>query len=262
MATINQQNKSAGSSTADLKSDNSIQQADTANSANQNTDEIIKNLQTQLEQVKEVLRSLQTPGAPTQNSSTTPLSSLSDEVKQALLTNLKQITQLVLQGKLSQQQAAVLKNNVIQTAFGSAVSAPKAEQNPNGTTSCEDSFIQFEQSNPDFFATNARQAVKDYITKEFDALSTDELGKIAELVKQLETEAVDTNEQAKARDTSLTETNAQAKKRLASNALSASKAKSGSGRVFSRDEIGKMSTDDFRKNEAAIMDQLRKGQIK
>lgn len=221
--------------------------------------DVISNLQAEINSLKEAFKALETQ--PKQVNQPNRQNFAPEIVKKIIANDFKKIDQLVLLGKLEPKQGAVLKNSVLQKAFGTANSAPQPQPKANDTEAKVDSFIEFENANPDFFTSDARKAVKSYLQEGFDGITPDELAKIAEIVKMLEDGAISGKEQAKARESAMIQTNEEAKKRLASNALSGSKPQ-GSAKIFTRDEIGKMSADEFRQNEKAIMAQLRAGQIK
>lgn len=210
----------------------------------------IKALQSELENVKAVLKSLETkPQQPSVNN-----------VKMIVANDFNKIDRMVSLGAISAAQGSGLKQQVLQKAFDNASTTQPAQHQPAQAIS--QVITEFEKANPDSFASDARKMLKDYITSGFETISAEELSKIMTLVKTLEDNAINAYEESKLREKTMTETNEEAKKRLASTALTAAKGSGATGKVFTREEIGKMSTDEFRKNESEIMAQLRKGQIK
>ena len=219
----------------------------------------IETLKAELNSVKEILKAIeskpQTAQYHSQNTAQTG-------VKEIVAQDFQKIDRLVVLGRLNPQQGAILKNEVLQKAFGSSdlQSQPTNEKASGADNS--DSFIEFEKSNPDFFSSESRKLVKSYLKKGFDTISQEELSEIVNLIKSVEDAAIKEYELSKSRENAILETNNEAKKRLASTALMSNKAHGGSGKSFTREEIGKMSPEEFRQNEGAIMQQLRKGQIK
>ena len=89
----------------------------------------------------------------------------------------------------------------------------------------------------------------------------DEIRKISALVEKIENSAVDRYLKQKAREKTMQEENEHAKQRLTSNAQNSGYSASGN-KIFTREQIGKMSSAEFAKNEKLIMEQLRQGLIK
>jgi hypothetical protein len=89
----------------------------------------------------------------------------------------------------------------------------------------------------------------------------DEISKIAKLVEKLEASAIDSYLKKSAHEKSLNDENSAAKSKLTSYAQNAT-TDSNNNRIFTREEIGKMSGDEFAKNEKLIMEQVRQGFIK
>ncbi len=226
-------------------------------------DPAISALQSELNNVKEVLKTLEAQSQ--QARQVRPVNQPSDVVKQAVANDLKTIAQMIAKGKLTPQQGAILKDKLLQKAFGSNTLPPRSNQPQMQAQAQEqvsvDPFGEFEKTNPQFFSSDARNSVKSYMQQQFDSISPDELNKVVDLIKIIEEAAVSSFQQTKENESVLEKTNSEAKKRLLSSALNASKSVSGS-KTFTREEIGKMSPDEFRENEPAIMEQLRKGQIK
>ena len=81
------------------------------------------------------------------------------------------------------------------------------------------------------------------------------------LINSIAEQAINKYRQQIEHDKFLNTQNENSKRRLTSNAQNVV-TETKSSRTFTREEIGKMSTKEFLDNEAAIMEQLRKGQIK
>ena len=92
-------------------------------------------------------------------------------------------------------------------------------------------------------------------------MDKDEIVKISQMVEALERSAVENYLKKSEYEKSLNDENAIAKSRL--SAYAQSPAVDGNmTKVFTREEIGKMSGKEFTRNEDAIMAQLKKGLIK
>ena len=225
------------------------------------TQSAISALQSELNTVKEILKSLETQAtAPKATQDSQKFTS--EQAKQIAANDFKKIAQLVATGKISPQQGAALKKNVLQKAFGSDTLPQRAASNPTPTVVNGNPLVEFEQSNPDFFTSDARNAVKSYLQQEFETISPDELTKVVDLIRMIEEAAISSFQQSQANETAIKETNSEAIKRLQSSAASGAKPTAGGSKMFTREQIGKMSPDEFRQNEAEIMQQLKKGQIK
>jgi hypothetical protein len=117
----------------------------------------------------------------------------------------------------------------------------------------------FNKEYPGFFEANGRADILNYI-KDFD-MDKDEIVKISQMVEALERSAVENYLKKSEYEKSLNDENAIAKSRL--SAYAQSPAVDGNmTKVFTREEIGKMSGKEFTRNEDAIMAQLKKGLIK
>lgn len=119
----------------------------------------------------------------------------------------------------------------------------------------------FITENPDFFQKNGRTQVLDYLKNSKSVVDKDEILRISQMVEALEQSAIEGYLQKQAHEKSLNDENEAAKQKLRANAQN-SNAADANVRVFTREQIGKMSGAEFAKNERAIMDQLRKGLIR
>lgn len=247
----------AGSENADVKKVSPTTEAPPEKAQSE-----IESLKAELNSVKEVLKAIESRSqletAPQEQAQNTSAAA----IKEIVASDFQKIDKLVALGRLNPQQGAILKTEVLKKAFGSSDLQYQPQQESPGPEENSDSFTEFEKSNPDFFSSESRKLVKNYLQNGFNTLSQEELSQIADLVKMVEESAIKEYEQSKARENAILETNNEAKKRLASTALMSAKAPGASGKTFTREEIGKMSPEEFRQNESEIMTQLRKGQIK
>lgn len=193
------------------------------------------------------------------------------QVQQAISQDFTKIQKLMESGLINSAQGQNLKKQVLKKAFDMLVQTEKAkrgiaaasEQSKQAPASVDKNqvFEEFGKSNPDFFTSDGRKEVLNYLKSDNVALGTDELSKISGIIRTLEQAAIDRYLQNAAHEKTLRESNESAKQRLTANAQ-----KSGlSGnlsRTFTREQIGKMSANEFAKYESQIMEQLKKGLIK
>ncbi len=193
------------------------------------------------------------------------------QVQQAISQDFAKIQKLMESGLINSAQGQNLKKQVLKKAFDMLVQTEKAkrglvqmpEQNKQAEAPVDKNtvFEEFGKSNPDFFTSDGRKEVLNYLKSDNVALGADELSKISGIIRTLEQAAIDRYLQNAAHEKTLRESNESAKQRLTANAQ-----KSGlSGnlsRTFTREQIGKMSATEFSKYESQIMEQLKKGLIK
>lgn len=191
------------------------------------------------------------------------------QAKTKLEADLKQdfakVQKLVSAGIINSEQGQNLKKQVLKKAFDRLVQTEKVKR---GQMSSEQEqqpqnqiFNEFSKSNQDFFNSQGRKEVLNYLKSGNVNLGQDEFSKISDLIRMVEKAAIDRYLQKAAHEKTLMDSNETAKQRLTANAQ-----KSGSSsnfpRAFTREQIGKMSTSEFVKYENAIMEALKKGQIK
>ena len=123
----------------------------------------------------------------------------------------------------------------------------------------ENPMEMFDKERPGFFEEEGRGDVRDYLKG--CEMDKDEILRIASLVEGLENSAVEKYLKKSAHDKSLNDENELAKSKLTAYAQNSS-ANSKNNRIFTREEIGKMSGEEFAKNEKIIMDQVKQGLIK
>lgn len=158
-----------------------------------------------------------------------------------------------------------------------ALAAPQQGQQdacPPANPALEQLFGQIEAEQPGFFAQNpVRSELKNYICQNCGHLHTDEINRILDLAKGLETQAVEGFKaaQAQGQGGELSDVTrqklAQDANRLAINKLAVNSAApkySGSvpARIFTRQQIAGMSAKEFKENQPEIFAQYRKGMIK
>lgn len=191
------------------------------------------------------------------------------QMEQSIGAQVSQVKNLVQQGILTQQQGHNLlaqlvgkaqqlnmyKNSQLMNATDGGFNNPQIQSMPQTPNPME----LFNQERPGFFDAEGRGDVLNYI-KGFD-MDKDEILRIAQLVEGLENSAVDKYLKKSAYEKSLNDENALAKSKLTAYAQNAP-ADQNFNRIFTREEIGKMSGEEFTRNEKMIMQQLKEGLIK
>lgn len=121
---------------------------------------------------------------------------------------------------------------------------------------------EFSRENPNFFNTEGRGDILNYLQNSNFIVDKDEICLISDLVEKIEKSAVDRYIKQQNHEKILNETNEAAKRKLTANAQNSTSAFSNINKIFTREQIGRMSGAEFTKNEALIMEQLKKGLIK
>ncbi len=185
------------------------------------------------------------------------------QLEDAIVTDAQRLQLLMQQGVITSAQWQYLTTQLAQKADAlrqckQAIPQvrPVSEQIPQDSQS---PFDLFNKENPGFFDKSGRGDVLNYI-KNLD-VDKDEISKIAKLVEDLENSAIDGYLKKSAHEKSINEENSAAKSKLTSYAQNASQSGNAS-KIFTREDIGNMSGDEFTKNEKIIMDQVRQGLIK
>lgn len=200
---------------------------------------------------------------------------IENDVKIGLSQDFAKIQKLVKTGLINSEQGQNLKKQVLKTAFDKLVQAEKIKRalSPASEASHQvnmpvegqnknEVFEEFSQKNPDFFTSNGRKEVLNYL-KSGDALvGRDELSKISDIIRTVEKAAIDRYLQKVTHEKTLRSSNEVAKRRLTANAQKTGFSDKNLSRSFTRGQIGKMSSAEFAKYEPFIMDQLKKGLIK
>lgn len=192
------------------------------------------------------------------------------QVEQAISQDFAKIQKLVESGLINSAQGQNLKKQVLKKAFDMLVQTEKIKRETAASAQTKQVeapvdknkvLEEFSKSNPDFFTSDGRKEVLNYLQSNDVVFGNDELSKISTIIRTVEKAAIDRYLQNAAHEKTLRDANESAKQRLTANAQ-----KSGlSGnlsRTFTREQIGKMSGAEFAKYEAQIMEQLKKGMIK
>lgn len=159
----------------------------------------------------------------------------------------KSIDNLAAFGLFNSEKAAQIKQNLM----NEMVKNKKTAQEPEMSA-----LEEFLSENPEFFSNRAN--LKNYLETVGVELDKEEFSKIAKLIEELENSAVNRFAQSSVYGDMLKEHNELAKNRL--NTLSA-RGVGGSvdvNKVYTPDEIGKMSSREFKAKEALINEQMLK----
>ncbi|MFA7659394.1 MAG: hypothetical protein WCY19_08165 [Candidatus Gastranaerophilaceae bacterium] len=194
-------------------------------------------------------------------------SQLETQVEQSLTQDFAKIQKLVQAGLINSGQGQNLKKQVLKKAFDKLVQTEKIKRSippaltPNIQMNRSEVFEEFRKSNPDFFNPEGRQEVLNYLKSGDVILGKDELNKISDIIRTVEKSAINRYLKKMTHEKTLRESNETAKQRLTANAQK-SNFSGNLSRTFTREQIGKMSSAEFAKYEPAIMEQLKKGQIR
>ncbi len=153
-------------------------------------------------------------------------------------------------GVFTQQQAQNLKQKMISELNG------KYESKTNKMNA----FRDFEKESPNFFEN--RSELKKYLEEAEVELNSAEFNKIADLVKKIEENALSRYMVEFQANEMMKNANKTAKGKLQTPSFQAESRFEGGKKIFTAAEIGAMSSEEFRKNEATINEQLKKGLIK
>ncbi len=189
------------------------------------------------------------------------------QLEQAIGADVQRINNLLSKGVINRQQGQYLMAQLARKAQEINNYKNSEMQNftqPNSVPSMPvssslNSMALFNQEHPGFFDGEGRVDVLNYI-KGYD-MDKDEIVRISQLVEKLENAAVDKYLKKSAYEKSLNDENSAAKSKLMAYAQSAP-SDSNMNRIFTREDIGNMSGEEFTKNEKLIMEQLRQGLIK
>src|SRR5574344_312889 len=198
------------------------------------------------------------------NSEDIKVKDVAQSLEKSMSKDLAIIQKLVKNGVINSNQGQNLKKQVLTQAFNKIVQTEKIKRNfasvlkTSDNSQVKQDLIKNnlnENSNniQNFFETDGRKEVLNYLKTGGVSLGKDELGKISDIVRVVEKSAIDRFLQKAAHEKSIQTSNENAKKKLRANAQS----QSVGGNVlksFTREQIGKMSGTEFAKYESAIME--------
>ena len=189
-----------------------------------------------------------------------------NKLEQSVRADAQRLMLLQQQGLVSQNQAQYIINKLIETQNqidllkqNMTLSPANTNQQPEPTEENQNPFDLFNKEKPDFFSRAGRCDVLNYI-KNLD-MDRDEISKIADMVEKIEKTAIESYLKQSAHDKTLNDENAAAKSKLTSYVQNAVY-DGNNNRVFTREDIGRMSGDEFAKNERLILEQVKQGIIK
>jgi len=169
--------------------------------------------------------------------------------------NAQNIQNLVDCGILNPQQGQYYMSQL-------AKNSERLEQDTNiNSAEIVNAFDEFNKEKPDFFNSDGRSDVLNYLKNAKVNMDKDEINIISEMVEKIEKCAIERYVQQQNHERTLNNENEAAKERLLANAQD-SNFSANKNKVFTREQIGRMSSAEFARNESLIMDQLRKGQIR
>lgn len=197
-----------------------------------------------------------------QNTSSAPISR-EEQIKQLAIKDIQTIENLMNSGVVSSEQGQNLMNYVVNKAYNEVKqqNQGQAALNQVDRSLPVNSYLNnLEQ--PEFFQQDGRSQVLDYLKNYYPNVGKDEVSQIIAMINNVEDSAVKRFLRKQEHDKALKDANEAAKQRLIANAQKSSGAGNGTGVIFTRDQIGKMSGAEFAKNEKLIMEQLKRGLIR
>lgn len=188
-------------------------------------------------------------------------------VENIIKQDFLKIESLMKLGAINSLQGQNLKKQVLQKAFDVIVQNEKAKQNlPPANNAApqskDEAFSEFDRENPNFFSTDGRKEVLDYLKSENVSVGKDDIKKISQMVESIEQNAISRYLKQSTYEKNLVDSNELAKQRLTANAQNSSFQDKNLSRSFTREQIGNMSSAEFTKYEPMIMEQLKKGLIR
>lgn len=197
------------------------------------------------------------------------VSQTKDHLEKVLSQDFIKIQKLVKEGLINSAQGQNLKKQVLKKAFDKLVQTEKIKRTLSTSIKQDipifnnenNGFEEFSKNNPDFFTSDGRKEVLNYLKSGNANLGKDELNNISMIIRTVEKAAIDRYLQKVAHEKTLKNSNESAKQRLTANAQKSSFSGNLS-KTFTREQIGKMSGAEFAKYESAIMEQLKKGHIR
>lgn len=186
-------------------------------------------------------------------------SSQKSPISEELKKNLNNLQIVLNSGLINPQQGQNLLNHIIQEALN--MNVQNMREDLTTQISDKESSNGFTSSEAKFFDIAGRNEVINYLKSGNVSVDKDELSRIAKLVETIENSAVERYIQKVAHEQNLEKSNLQAKQKLQANAQN-TKSECKNLAPFTREQIGKMTSAEFLKNEALIMNQLKKGLIK
>ena len=192
------------------------------------------------------------------------------EIEHQAKEDVSKVEMLLKSGVLNPKQGESLIQQIIKKGYNELQQIDlKSDDNEDVQNKIQEekrfdkkqAIIEFEKENPDFFNQEGRLDVFNYIKSGILEFDKQELEHISKLVEKIEQSAIERYIKQVEYEAKLKQTNDEAKSRLSANAQNA-KDTSNKQIAFTREQIGKMSSSEFNKNEKLIMEQLRQGLIR
>lgn len=204
---------------------------------------------------------------------------IEDNLKMSLSQDFEKVQKLVKAGLINSKQGQNLKKQVLKEAFDKLVQTEKIKRtlspaspterqisqqanNQASRQNVNEVFEEFSSKNPDFFTSDGRKEVLNYLKSGDVNIGRDELSKISDIIRTVEKAAIDRYLKKVSHEETLRNSNEVAKKRLTANAQKSGFSDKNLLRSFTREQIGKMNSAEFAKYEPYIMEQLKKGLIR
>ena len=192
------------------------------------------------------------------------------QLEQSIGADVQNVNNLVQKGIITQKQGQYLLAQLAGKAqqINEYKNNLQSMTNAPAQTAATTSMPQFAETNqiemfnklrPGFFDEEGRGDLRNYLNGY--RMDKDEMLRIAALVEGLEDSAVNRYLKKSAYDKSLNAENEIAKRKLTAYAQN-SPTNSTNNRIFTREEIGRLSGDEFARNEKLIMDQVKQGLLK
>ena len=199
-------------------------------------------------------------------------------VQLSLVDNIKKVQALVNAGKIDTNVGTALLNQMlIDSLKQNSQSGANFPQNlnqvqtqnqmlqQNSETQLQQTplcivelFKQFETNNADFFKKPARQSLKEYLQNNIDEMTPSQIEAISKLVTTIETGAVDDYVNQMNYQKQLENANKEAISKMNTNVANTSNVSNNAlNKIFTREDVKNMTTDEFLANEEQIMAQLR-----
>lgn len=187
-------------------------------------------------------------------------SSIISQLEKGLAQDAMKLQNLIQTGILNQKQGQYYTSQLAKKSYeierlkqDIAKSSPRAD--------IFNAIEEFNMERPEFFNTEGRSEVLDYLKNSNVNVDKDEITQISKMVENIENNAIQRYLRKQAHEKVLLNENEAAKRKLTANAQNSSST-GNNARAFTREQIGRMSGAEFTKNEPIIMEQLRKGLIR
>jgi len=185
-------------------------------------------------------------------------------LEQVALNDLSKIAELYKQGKIKPEQVRSLKE-VVSARLNEekAKLASKFEIYGNKLAEKINAMVleKFNAKKPGYLDAPERAEVLEYIKQSTGIVSPVQLEKVMELVEKVENAAINRYLQEKEASETLMQENLNAKARLNTAVDSLSGGNVSHKKLFTREEIRKMSNKEFEKYEKQIMEQIKAGKL-